>query len=108
MYKLPNGVRIPSVKALKDAISDGNQEFAILLSGGLVSRKTITRKGNIFRVENHIDGAIQTLSADQFSKSTYSNIGEAMEKGAFMVYVPNPRNAEIVGVIPAISKSNQK
>ncbi len=97
MSKLPNGVRIPSVKVLREAIDTGDTEFAILLNGGLVSRKTITHKGKVYRVENHVDGTIQKLTEEQFYDKGYSNIGEAMSKEAFIVYTDGS-NPEIVSV----------
>lgn len=33
MHTLPNGVRIPTIEALNDALADGNHEFAIVLAG---------------------------------------------------------------------------
>lgn len=86
MHKLPNGVLIPNVEALKDAIKDGNTGYAILLGGGVAfSRKTIKLKGKMFRIKNHIDDSIQLLTEKQLLNSDYTHIGEAMKKGALVV-----------------------
>lgn len=86
MSKLPDGVRIPNAAALKDAIADGNYGYAIVLAGGAAfSRKTITRKGSWFRVENHIDGSIQMLKEKQLCDGKHGNIGMAIRKGALVV-----------------------
>ena len=80
---LPDGVRIPTIEALNDAIADGNDGFAIALAGGAAfSRKTITRKGNKYHVMNHIDKSEQTLTEKQLLDVHRTNIGRAMEVGA--------------------------
>ena len=81
-----NGALIPSIQALNDAIADGNNGYAISLNGALVSRKTIARSGAKYSVINHIDGTKQTLNGDQLYDRRYSNIGEAMQKDALIVY----------------------
>lgn len=70
--------------ALNSGIADGNTEYAILLTGGVISRKTITRVGSKYRVENQIDGSVQRLTDRQLFEGRYSNIGKAMKKGAFV------------------------
>jgi hypothetical protein len=51
--------------------------------GGAYSRKTITRrKDGRFRVLNHIDDSVQSLTGKQLY--TDSNIGRAMRNGAFI------------------------
>lgn len=83
LYELPDGVRIPNIEALNDAIADGNNGFAIALAAGAAfSRKTITRKGNKYRVLNHIDDTEQTLTEKQLLDVHFTNIGRAMEAGA--------------------------
>lgn len=83
LYELPDGVRIPNIEALNDAIADGNEGFAIALAGGAAfSRKTITRKDNKYHVTNHIDESEQTLTEKQLLDVHRTNIGRAMKVGA--------------------------
>ena len=86
MHKLPNGVRIPDINALNDALQDGNHEFAIVLSGGMGSRKTIYPTARGYQLTNHIDDSEMSLTAKQLLDPKRTNIGEAMRKGAFIVY----------------------
>ena len=86
MNKLPNGTRIPTLKALKNAIADGNTEFAIVLNGPVLSRKTITSHGAKYRVESHIDDTTEVFAAERLLNPDDSNIGIAMKKGALIVY----------------------
>lgn len=82
-YNLPDGVRIPNIEALNDAIADGNTGFAIVLAAGSAfSRKTITRKGDKYHVVNHIDDTVQTLTEKRLLDLRVTNIGRAMEAGA--------------------------
>lgn len=77
---------IKSVEELKKAISAGHREFAIALNGGLKSRKLIriNKKGFIV-VRNNIDNSLQTLCEKQIMDGNRSNIGRAMELGAFYI-----------------------
>ena len=86
MNQLPNGTRIPTIEALNDAIADGNTEFAIMLNGPVMSRKTITAHGAKYRVESHIDAATEVFTAERLLNPDDSNIGIAMKKGALIVY----------------------
>lgn len=76
--------QIRNPRQLRKAIARGHHEFRILLHYRLYSSKTIhlSAKGR-FLVDNHIDGAEQSLTASQLY--TESNIGRAMERGAFIV-----------------------
>jgi len=101
-HTLPDGVRIPNIEALNDAMADGNDGYAIVLNGGLFARKTITWESNRYRVEDHVDGSVVWLTADQLFDERYSNIGKAMKVGAFVTMGEDfSPFAEIVGVIPA-------
>lgn len=76
--------RVRNCKELRRAIAEGCHEFRLLLCGGAAfSRKHITtdERGR-FRVFNYIDDSVQTLSGKKLY--TESNIGYAMENGAFM------------------------
>ena len=85
MNKLPNGTRIPTLEALNDALADGNTEFAIVLHGPVISRKTITAHGTRYRVESHIDDVTEIFTAERLLNPDDSNIGTAMKKGALIV-----------------------
>lgn len=66
---------------------DEPRDFFIVLAGGAVrSSKSIQLRenGKSFYVLNENDGSRQVLNAK--SLYTRSNIGEAMEKGAFFMY----------------------
>ena len=86
LYELPDGVRIPNIEALNDAIADGNEGFAIALAGDVISRKTITRRGNKYHVVNHIDESEQALTEKQLLDVHWTNIGRAMEGGALFTF----------------------
>lgn len=77
-------VRIQTADQLKGHLSGREAEFFILLSGGVRSTKHITptARGK-FRVMNYIDGTDQILSQKQLFNETLTNIGRAMEAGAF-------------------------
>ena len=76
--------KIHNQRQLHEAIAGGQHEFRILLRYGLYSAKTIHLSANgRFLVENHIDGVKQRLTDRQLY--TESNIGTAMERGAFIV-----------------------
>jgi hypothetical protein len=79
-----NTRQIKNPPQLRRVIENGRHEFCLCLAGGLVSRKTIVMMHNgRFRIVNHIDESVQTLSQEQLY--THSNIGEAMRIGAFVV-----------------------
>ena len=84
MHTLPYGVRIPNLAALDDAIADGNHDYAVVLRG-LLSRKTITKKGSRYVIENDIDGSTQRLTTKQLMDRNYTNVGVAIQHGAFIV-----------------------
>lgn len=85
-HVLPNGVRIPDIAALDDAMQDGNHNFAIVLSGGIASRKTIETTDTGYIVTSHIDNTTMRCTAKQLLDPKRSNIAEAMRKGAFVVF----------------------
>jgi hypothetical protein len=76
--------QIRNPKELRQAIAEGCYEFRLLLMGGACfSRKHITTddRGR-FHIFNYIDDSEQELTARELY--TQSNIGEAMQKGAFV------------------------
>jgi hypothetical protein len=79
--------QIHNTRQLRQAILHGQNEFRLLLQGGLYSTKTITlsTKGR-FAVENHIDNIVQRLTGRQLY--THSNIGRGMKQGALIAMPP--------------------
>ena len=78
--------RIKTIAQLKELAKNGLDCF-ILLNGGLRSSKHIKYypDDNSFYVLNLIDNSEQELTEAQILDSDYSNIGEAMEKGALIM-----------------------
>ncbi len=77
--------RVRTIDQLKELAKNGLDCF-ILLNGGLRSSKHIRyySDGNSFYVLNLIDDSEQELTEAQILDSGYSNIGEAMKKGALI------------------------
>ena len=78
--------RIRTIEQLKELAKKGLDCF-ILLNGGLRSSKHIRYypDDNSFFVLNLIDDSEQELTESQILDSAYSNIGEAMQKGALIM-----------------------
>jgi hypothetical protein len=78
--------RIRNIEQLKELAKDGVDCF-ILLNGGLRSSKHIWYhpKDNSFFVWNLIDDSEQRLTESQLLDKAYTNIGEAMKKGALIM-----------------------
>ena len=78
--------RIRNIKQLKELAKDGLECF-ILLNGGLRSSKHIRYypDENSFYVLNLIDDSEQELTESQILDSAYTNIGEAIKKGALIM-----------------------
>jgi hypothetical protein len=80
--------RIRTIEQLKELAKDENGlDCFILLNGGLRSSKHIRYypDDNSFYVLNLIDDSEQELTESQILDSAYTNIGEAMKKGAFIM-----------------------
>jgi hypothetical protein len=80
--------RIKTIEQLKELAKDDNGlDCYILLNGGLRSSKHIRyyTDDNSFFVLNLIDDSEQELTESQILDSAYSNIGEAMKKGALIM-----------------------
>ena len=77
--------RIRTIEKLKELAKDGLECF-ILLNGGLRSSKYISYHpdDNSFYVLNYIDGSELELTEAQILDESFSNIAEAMEKGALI------------------------
>ena len=78
--------RIKTIEQLKKLAKNGLDCF-ILLNGGLRSSKHIRfyPDDNSFYVLNLIDDSEQELTEAQILDSGYTNIGEAMKKGALIM-----------------------
>ena len=78
--------RIRNITQLKELAKDGLECF-ILLNGGLRSSKYINYNpdDNSFYILNYIDDSEQELTENQLLDSEYTNIAEAMEKGALIM-----------------------
>ena len=78
--------RIRTIEQLKELAKKGLDCF-ILLNGGLRSSRHIRYypDDNSFYVLNLIDDSEQELTEAQILDSSYTNIGEAMEKGALII-----------------------
>ncbi len=80
--------RIKTIKQLKELAKDEDGlDCFILLNGGLRSSKHIRYypDDNSFYVLNLIDDSEQELTETQLLDSEYTNIAEAMEKGALII-----------------------
>ena len=81
-------IRIKTIEQLKElAQREGGLDCFILLNGGLRSSKYIEYHpdDNSFYVLNFIDSSEHELTESQILDSAYSNIGEAMKKGALIM-----------------------
>ena len=80
--------RIRTIEQLKELAKDENGlDCFILLNGGLRSSKHIRYypDDNSFFVLNLIDDSEQDLTESQILDCAYTNIGEAMRKGALIM-----------------------
>ena len=77
--------QVKSVNQLKTILTDGEtKDFFILLNYGLRSSKAISFDGdNTFYVLNEIDGTEQELTEQELMDSDITNIGKAINNGAF-------------------------
>ena len=80
--------QVKSVNQLKTILADGEtKDFFILLHFGLRSSKAISFDGdNTFYVLNEIDGTEQELTEQELMSSDITNIGKAINNGAFYLY----------------------
>lgn len=80
--------QIKTIEQLKELAKDEDGlDCFILLNGGLRSSKHIKYypDDNSFFVLNLIDNSEQELTESQILDRTYSNIGEAIKKGALIM-----------------------
>ena len=80
--------QVKSVNQLKTILADGEtKDFFIMLNFGLRSSKAISFDGdNTFYVLNEIDGTEQELTEQELMSSDITNIGKAINNGAFYLY----------------------
>ena len=82
-------LQIKTVDELRKAIADENTDLCIMLNGGLRSSKFINESDEPdkeFYVFSENDGTEDNFSQSDLFDSFLSNIGEAMNKGAFYMY----------------------
>lgn len=77
--------QVKSTDQLKTILADGEtKDFFILLNYGLRSSKAISYDGSsTFYVLNEIDGTEQELTEQELMNSDITNIGKAINNGAF-------------------------
>ena len=77
--------QVKSTDQLKTILADGEtKDFFILLNFGLRSSKAISYDGSsTFYVLNEIDGTEQELTEQELMDSDITNIGKAINNGAF-------------------------
>lgn len=85
-------IKVNSIEALLQSIElYGMLEGFILLNGGAKSSKNLRsvegQKGVVI-VTNYIDDTIQTLTAQTLQDESVTNIGKAINSGAFFIEVP--------------------
>ena len=81
---MKNPKLIDSLLKLDHAIADGAEhDFAIMLNGGVFSRKGIQFKSGTYRVFNYIDDTKQRLTGEQLFDASITNIGKAIKLGGF-------------------------
>jgi len=76
--------KIKSIKHLKELSKGNDIECFISLNGGIRSSKDIYFNDKKFEIRNCIDDTQQELTEKELH--TESNIGEAIDKGAFYIY----------------------
>lgn len=77
--------QVKSINQLKDILVDGEaKDFFILLNYGLRSSKVMSYDGNnTFYVLNEIDDTEQELTEQELMNNDLTNIGKAINNGAF-------------------------
>lgn len=76
--------QVKSLGTLDNILEDEQEhDFAIILNGGLYSRKGIRFGEGHYYVYNYIDDTKQRLSAKQIMDESWTNIGLSMKLGGF-------------------------
>lgn len=78
-------LKVDSLAHLHELIEKDHHEFYILLNGGIISRKLIwlAADGKRLKIENCIDGSTRTLTDIGIMDTKFTNVGRAIEIGAF-------------------------
>lgn len=78
-------ITVSDLPHLKKLIAEGNKEFFITLSGGLISRKTINlTKDRLFKIKNRIDNTTITLTEEGVMDQNLTNVGRAIALNALI------------------------
>ena len=75
--------QVRALDELKELVGQGSHDYHIVLNGGLRSSKYIEFSDEGFFILNLIDDTEQVLSEADLFDHAKTNIGKAMEKGAF-------------------------
>ena len=73
---------VRDLEHLRKLTGEGHTHYALLLGSGAISKKTIRRQAETYRITNHIDDTKQTLSEGELW--TQSNIGKWLDGGALV------------------------
>ena len=77
-------IQVKSVNQLKEILADGEtKDFFIQLNFGLRSSKCVSYDGETFYILNSIDDTEQELSESELMNNDITNIGKAINCGAF-------------------------
>lgn len=75
--------KVTSLQELKRLVGKGRHDYFIQLNFGLRSSKQIDYDGEKFYVFNFVDSTEQVLSDSEIMDDDYTNIGVAINRGAF-------------------------
>jgi len=80
--------QVKTVQQLKQMISEGVHDFFIQLNYGARSAKFVdySTRDKRFYIENEIDGSKQRLNETNLFNERHTNIGKAINAGAFYSY----------------------
>ena len=81
--------QVKTTEQLKQMISEGVHDYFIALAGGQArSSKTMdySPRSKRFYIENEIDGTRQRLTERNLFNEVHTNIGKAINAGAFYSY----------------------
>jgi hypothetical protein len=85
--KKRNFIKVKDLEHLKSLIENKNRhDYFIQLNFGVRSSKTIDYDNGKFQVTNEIDGSEQVLSDSEMMDESRTNIGKAINFGAFYCY----------------------
>jgi hypothetical protein len=73
------------VEQIQDLTIQKHYDYALLLNGGVWSRKTIKYSAPLYHIKNHIDNSKQILTKTLFLRSL---MGQAMKKRSLIALIP--------------------